>query len=368
MSNKLFPSLATPTILLDLDKMEANIAAMQAVCDEAGVELRPHIKSNKMVEVVRRQLQAGAAGITCAKLGEAEAVLPAFDGARGRREVFVAHSIVDENAAPRLQRLNAELDELALACTSELHAPALEAVVAKADLHLPVIMALDTGLGREGARDLDGAVRLAETIARQPHLELKAIYTHEGHFYGKTKAEADTYLEEWHQRLLKIRDAIAKVLGSPVKLWPGCSVSAARVARLSGIDAVRPGAYIFGDIGLSESVEVMTPDAVALSVLATVVDRPEPGLALLDSGTKTLSTDKARAGMSARSEWGLVMKANEEHGYLTGEHVDDLVIGQQVRLIPAHVCPVINLTDTVTVVRGNEVVDTWRVEARGKTQ
>src|SRR5687768_959929 len=101
----MFPQLPTPTVFVDLDRLEANIAAMRAVCNEAGIELRPHIKTHKMVEVARRQLQRGAAGFTCAKLGEAEAMLPAFEGHNGRREIFVAHSLVDSLAAPRLKAL-----------------------------------------------------------------------------------------------------------------------------------------------------------------------------------------------------------------------------------------------------------------------
>ena len=127
----MIPALSTPVLLVDLDRLEANIVAMQAACDAANVELRPHIKTHKMIEVTRRQLQSGAKGLTWAKLGEAEAMLPAFEGYRGRREIFVAHSIVDHRAAPRLRHLQSHLDELALACTSEAHVPVVEAVAAR---------------------------------------------------------------------------------------------------------------------------------------------------------------------------------------------------------------------------------------------
>lgn len=363
----MFFELPTPTLLVDLSRVESNIAAMQAVCDEAGVELRPHIKTHKMVEIARRQLEAGAAGITCAKLGEAEAMLPAFEGLDGRREIFVAHTLVDPNAAPRLRRLHDALDELAVACTSEAHAPVLESLAARTGVRLAVMMALDSGLGREGARDVAGAVRLAETIARQPHLELRGIYTHEGHFYAATPGEDG--LRVWHERLLEAREAIERALQSgPMRLWPGCSVSAQRVARLPGISAVRPGAYVFGDLNLSQISGVMTPADVALNVLATVIDRPALELALLDAGSKTLSSDRTPQGAFASCEWGPVTRVSEEHGFLTGADANQLEIGQRLRLVPAHVCPVVNLADAVAVVRGDELLDHWRVDARGKVQ
>jgi D-serine deaminase-like pyridoxal phosphate-dependent protein len=133
---------------------------MQAACDANGVQLWPHIKTHKMVEVARRQLAAGATGLTCAKLGEAEAMLPS-----GVRRLFVAHSLVDPLHAPRIAALADALDELIVAVTSEAQAEALERVLARAGRRLPALMAVDTGLGREGARGVDGAQRLAARIA-----------------------------------------------------------------------------------------------------------------------------------------------------------------------------------------------------------
>jgi D-serine deaminase-like pyridoxal phosphate-dependent protein len=137
---------------------------------------------------------------------------------------------------------------------------------------------------------------------------------------------------------------------------------------MRGVDAVRPGAYVFGDMFLSEITGAMPTEAVALRVLATVVDRPAPGLALLDAGSKTLSSDRTPEGVFARCEWGDVTRVSEEHSFLTGPRVDELAVGRRITLMPAHVCTAVNLTDSVTVVRGGEVLDTWRVDARGKTQ
>lgn len=357
-------SLPTPAVLLDRTRLDANIRSMQAACDAHGIELHPHLKTHKMVEVARRQLAAGARGLTCAKLGEAEAILPS-----GVREIFVAHSLVDPGQAGRISALADRLEQLRLAVTSEEQLDAFLRLAARTSRKLAVLMAVDTGLGREGVRDVAAATRLAAGLARSRHVELRGFYTHEGNLYGVPPVEQPVRVEEVIGRLCAVRDAIDP--GLPA--WPGCSVSARLVTEASRgrIQAVRPGAYVFGDIYLSKITGVMRADEVALHVLATVVDKPEPGLALIDAGSKTFSSDRTPDNVFAADAGGrdlAVVRVNEEHGYLGGGAVDTLRVGERVRLMPAHVCPVVNLTDAVVVTDANRVVDTWRVEARGRVQ
>jgi D-serine deaminase-like pyridoxal phosphate-dependent protein len=172
---------------------------------------------------------------------------------------------------------------------------------------------------------------------------------------------------EVHRRLLEVRDAIDPKL----RVWPGSSVSAKRMAKLPGISAVRPGAYVFGDLALAETTQVMPWEHVALTVLATVIDRPEPGLALIDAGSKVFSSDKTAAGIHARA-WDRrdinIVRCNEEHGYATGSQVDELKVGERLRFVPAHICTVINLSDTVTTIADDAVTGVWKVDARGRVQ
>ncbi len=357
-------TLATPAVLVDRVRLAANIRAMQDECDRHGVELRPHLKTHKLVAVARQQLAAGARGFTCAKLGEAEALLPS-----GLRSLFVAHSLVDPGLAPRLAALAEQLADLRVAVTSEAQLEGLLRVAAAVGRKLRVMLAVDTGLGREGVRGDPAAVRLAARLARCPQLELCGFYTHEGHFYGVPREQLAAQAAELVDRLCALRDAIDPALA----VWPGCSVSAALVARAGAgrVQAVRPGAYVFGDLSLTRTTGIMPAAAVALQVLATVVDKPEPGLALIDAGSKTFSSDRTPDGLSARAADGrdvAVARVNEEHGYLRGGGVDALQVGERVAFTPAHVCTVINLTDTVVVTEGGQPVDTWRVEARGRTQ
>jgi D-serine deaminase-like pyridoxal phosphate-dependent protein len=357
-------ALATPAVLVDRAKLAANIRDMQAVCDRHGVELRPHIKTHKMVAVARQQLAAGARGFACAKLGEAEAMLPS-----GGRSIFVAHSLVDPGQALRIAALADQLDDFRVAVTSEAQAEALIRVAAAAGRKLGVMIAVDTGLGREGARDALAAGRIAARLARCAQLELRGFYTHEGHFYGVPREQLAVRAAELVDRICTLRDAIDPTLA----VWPGCSVSARLIVEAGAgrVQAVRPGAYVFGDLSLTRTTGVMPAEAIALHVLATVVDKPEPGLALIDAGSKTFSSDRTPDGLSALAADGrdmAVVRVNEEHGYLRGSAVDALQIGERILFTPAHVCAVINLTDTVVVTEAGQPVDTWRVEARGRTQ
>ena len=358
----LFPELESPSIVIDADRLDANLRAMQAACDAHGVELWPHIKTHKLVPVLRRQLELGARGATCAKLGEAEAMLPS-----GVRRIFIAHSLVDLAKAERLRALAGQLDELILAVTSDVHFEALERLLDAASLSVPVLLAVDTGLGREGARQPERSAQIAARIRRSRRMNLLGIYTHEGQTYGvSSPEEADSRVREVHRTLV----AHAEAIGGDVTLWPGCSVTAARMAALPGIRAVRPGGYVFNDLALCERTKIVSMDDCALTVLATVVDRPEPGLALIDAGSKVFSGDKTPDGFSGRClEYPdiVVRRVNEEHGYLAGEGVDRLNLGDRLRFVPAHVCPVVNLTTEVAVIRQNQVAERWTVDGRGRS-
>lgn len=334
---------------------------MQELCAARGTALWPHIKTHKLVPILRRQLDLGAAGATCAKVGEAEAMLPS-----GVRRIFIAHSLVQKNLAPRLRALSTQLDELILAVTSEAHAAALEELLTAAELALPVLLAVDTGLGREGVRSNEAALATAARIRRSSCMVLAGLYTHEGHAYSSNPAELDALADRVHAIMV---ERAAAVGGEP-PLWPGCSVTATRLAGRAGVKTVRPGSYVFGDLSLVETTKVMPRDRFAATVLATVLDRPEPGLALIDAGSKVLSGDRTAEGIYARDATGArweVRRVSEEHGFVTGEDADALTIGQRVSLLPAHVCPVMNLASRVRVVENGAIVETWPVDARGRS-
>jgi D-serine deaminase-like pyridoxal phosphate-dependent protein len=333
---------------------------MQAICNAHGVALWPHIKTHKCIEIARIQLEAGAAGLVCAKLGEAETML-----ASGVRRMFIAYPLVDpETQAARVRAVAESLDTLIVAATSFPQVEALGRVLAAADVTLPVLMAVDTGLGREGVRGKQAAQATAEAIRKQPCMRLAGFYSHEGHAYS-AGVDRQAAALRCVEHLTAFRDAIDPDL----TIWPGCSVTAGLAAGLPGVHAIRPGTYVFGDLWLSRMTGQMSLEQTALSVLTTVVDQPQPGLAFVDGGSKSLGSEKTPDNTIASSadERDLHMtRVSEEHGWVTGSQVDELKIGERIRWIPAHVCPVINLHDELIIVNDGVVTDCWKVAARGK--
>jgi len=351
--------LPTPAVVIDRDAMEKNLRLMQSRCSETGVGLWPHCKTHKLVPVLRRQLELGAGGATVAKIGEAEALLPS-----GVRNIFIAHSIVRLDAAPRLRDLREKLDRLVLAVTSEAQLAALEKVINAAGIEVEVMLGVDTGLGREGERTPVSAARLGAAIRNCPRLTLTGIYSHEGNSYSRDEPDLDTFADSIHARLMEYRNAI----GGDLPLWPGCSVTALLMAGKEAVEVVRPGAYVFGDLSLCESDPILPWDQAALSIITTVIDRPDDHLALIDAGSKVFSSDRSRASLCGR-ERDLrrltVTRLSEEHGFVTWLEGDGPAIGDILRIIPAHVCTVVNLRSEIYVAQGEDIVDTWKVDARG---
>jgi D-serine deaminase-like pyridoxal phosphate-dependent protein len=353
------PSDATPALRVDLRRLESNLDRMQRTCDAARIQLWPHVKTHKCVAIARRQLERGAAGLTCAKLSEAEAMLPS-----GVRRVFLAHSLATTSALERAVALQRKLEQLILAVTSLAHARALASLVNEGSFSFPVALAVDTGLGREGLRTLDEAEELATFLRKNTALNPVSIYTHEGQAYGAPRDQRAELIEAAHARLMQFR----QVLGKELPLWPGCSVTAGAFAGKPAVGAVRPGAYVFGDLFLADVTETMQREDIALTVRAPVVDRPARELALIDAGSKTFSSDRLPDGIFARPQDGrnfAVTRLSEEHGFVTGPGVGELQIGETIDWIPAHVCPVVNLGRQLTVISADDAQEMWSVEASG---
>lgn len=341
--------------MVDWSKVEANVGRMAENCRQHGLSLMPHIKTHKSVAVARLQLEHGAVGLTCSKISEANALLPS-----GVRRIFLAHSISSPGKVERLVQLAASLDELIVAVTSPAQTATLAKLLEAHDVKLPCLLALDTGLGREGARSMEALLAMKEQVDASDRLIYRGIYTHEGFTY---MSAPDQVADGVASVVAQLEEAHA-ALGGEGEQWPGCSVTAGRMVQMQGVTGLRPGAYVFGDLFLTLMTGAMEWDDLALTVVATVVDRPEPGLALIDAGTKVFSSDKSPTLPFALPLDGgdyALTRMSEEHGFLTGEGIDNLEIGQTVRLVPTHVCPVVNLADRFLVWRdgklGGEIIN-----------
>ncbi|MDP8922547.1 MAG: alanine racemase [Chloroflexota bacterium] len=366
----------TPLLVVDLDVLERNVREMADVARRHGVALRPHAKTHKSVEIAKLQLGEGAAGLTLAKLGEVEALLDA--GLAGTlTDVLIAYPIVGQ---PKLDRL--------LALAELLHVSvSLDGLDAAAEIGraahsrgrtIDLLVEVDTGGRRCGVLPGPPAVELARAIDRLPGVCFRGIMTHEGHAYGATSpAELATISRQAGAAMVETAQMIcAAGLECPV-VSAGSTPSARAIVGVPGITEVRPGTYVFQDynqvrLGVAEVADC------AATVLATVVARPTPDRAVVDAGTKAVGADRNMIRVE-REGFGLVKgqpgwffaRASEEHGVLLRDGdgpADDLAVGQRVEIIPNHICPAVNLYDTLVTYRGERVVDSIAVVARGRSR
>ncbi len=327
--------LDTPSLYVDLDVLENNIATMQDQCREWGVELRPHVKTHKIREIAQMQLDAGAIGITVAKLGEAE-VLPGDD-------VLVAYPLVKAKL-PRLR---------ALAKTRRVKVAVDSVEVARDLVGIETLVEIDVGVGRTGAQSPAQAVEVA-----------KACSDFQGIFYWPSWLDEEGFKAAC-VKLDAVLDALSAA-GFEAKIVSGGSTpGAAKTPLIPQTTEIRPGTYVFYDVSSIEAKACVEADC-ALRVLATVVSNAVPGQCVIDAGSKTLSSDLAAVsgtyGRVVGRPW-TVRKLNEEHGYV--EIHSPARIGEKVWVVPSHVCPTVNLHDEIWYGRGGKVDGSWKVAARG---
>jgi D-serine deaminase-like pyridoxal phosphate-dependent protein len=331
--------LETPAVYIDLDVLERNIARMQQQCRLWGVGLRPHVKTHKIPEVARMQLEAGAIGITVAKIGEAE-VLPGDD-------VLVAYPIMAEKL-PRLRAL-ARNRKVTVVIDSVEAARGLPGVAA--------LVEVDIGAGRCGVTTPEQVVAIA-----------RACSDFRGLFYWPSWLDEATF--EQARVSLDAHIAALKAAGFEVPIVSGGSTpGAGKTPLIPSTTEIRPGTYVFHDASCVAN-EIATVADCALKVLVTVVSTAVTGQCLVDGGSKTFSSD-ATVNVGSfglfpeRPEWTM-HKMNEEHGYVAiGPPAR---IGEKVWVIPSHVCATVNMHDEISYGRNGRVEGTWRVAARGRVR
>jgi D-serine deaminase-like pyridoxal phosphate-dependent protein len=351
----------TPALLLRRPALERNIAKMAGRFHDAPVRLRPHFKSNKCLHIARLQLAAGAVGITCAKLGEAEALI---DG--GVTDILIANQIVGPIKIARLMDLRRRADVM-VAVDDADNVAQLSAAATAAGLELRVLVEVDVGMGRCGVRPGEPALTLARTVAGSPGLHFMGLQTYEGHLqevtpYEERRRRALEDMQKAVQTRRLIEDA-----GLPVAIVSGVGTGTHTISGLvEGIDELQVGSYATMD---AEYARVGGADFEhALSVLATVVSRPAAGVAIVDVGLKSIA---AEFGFPlVRIDGAEYTEFHEEHGTLTlGEAAQDLCAGDKIELIPSHGCTTCNLYDVMHVLDADDrFVELWPIEGRGRAQ
>ena len=357
----------TPAMVVDEEILHRNIAEMQAFAASVGVTLRPHAKTHKTPQIARLQVAAGAVGLTCAKLGEAEV----FVDQGGVEDVLLAYPIVGE---PKLRRLLALMERahVTVAVDTADAASRLSEAMTANERVLDCYVEVNTGQDRAGARHGEEAVALARELARMPGVRPVGVMTHEGHA-GASHPEAIAETAFAAGRALVATAEAIRGYGIPIRsVSVGSTPSSPYTPTIAGITEMRPGTYVFNDNTAFRHGR-LGPDRCAARVVATVVSRPAPDRAIVDAGSKALAYDPSPShpghGYVVGHPAATIARISEEHGVvIVPEGEPGFAVGDRVEIIPNHVCPAINLTDELLVVRDGRVIDTWRVAARGRVR
>jgi D-serine deaminase-like pyridoxal phosphate-dependent protein len=358
----------TPALLVDRQRLEANIRRFAEIAAQAGVALRPHIKTHKTLEIAQMQLRAGAGGITCAKLGEAEVY-----AAHGFRDIFVAYPVIGPIKARRAAQL-ARTCRLIVGVESVTGIQQLSEAASAEDVTLSVRLELDSGLHRTGVLP-EIAEELCRLILTAPGLHLDGLFTFRGASFPDAPSRDRDVLGrlegEWMvAQADRLRDA-----GIPIdSVSVGSTPTAQAAASVPGVTEVRPGTYVFFD-RMTTRAGTASPDEISLSILTTIVSRPAPDIAVIDAGSKTFCGDIIPAqtglegyGVTVDGVSGIVERMNEEHGIVRLAAGYDPAIGEKLAFFPNHVCTSVNLSDELVIVQQGVVEDIWRVAARGQRQ
>ena len=309
--------LDTPALVLDLDVVDANIARTAEIAQNAGARLRPHIKTHRMLEVARRQIEAGAQGICCAKTGEAEVFA---DG--GIDDIFIANQVV---GAAKLRRLRMLADQVRLAVGVD-HPDQIELLsqAFRGADPLDLSIEIDVGQRRTGVVEPHEAVDLAQRVLDAPGLALRGVYTHEGHDYAaRDAADLAVIADRAQRQMLEAAQAIRYATGAACEVSMGSTPSLYGRAFHPGIDELRPGTAVFNDG--SHANFLGHTDWCAATVLATVVNRPAPDRVVVDAGAKALTSDRRGPSILENSGFGMVVgrpeativSLSDEHGVLS---------------------------------------------------
>jgi len=353
----------TPAVLIDLDVMERNLRRAQEYLSGHGIRLRPHMKTHKLPEVGRMQVELGAVGLTCAKIGEAEVMADA-----GITDLFLAYPIWGAEKLERLVRL-AERCRLTVAFDSPEVAQGISRAMQESGHEVGALVEIDTGMGRCGIAPGPEMLALCRTVADLPGLRFAGIMTYQGHVAGSTR-EREAHMQDENERVVEVLDCLrAEGLECEV-VSGGTSPSLFLSHHLPAVTENRCGTYVFNDRNMVSSGAVSWSDC-AMRLAVTVVSNAVPGQIIIDGGSKTFSSDRCGAwegyGRVVEDPDLLFLKMNEEHGYVrrngsTKSHP----VGERLHVIPNHVCTAMNMHDEVWVHRGEQVVDRWTIQARGK--
>jgi D-serine deaminase-like pyridoxal phosphate-dependent protein len=348
--------LDTPAVTIHLDVMAENIRRVQALLDRHGVGNRPHVKTHKIPEIGRMQMAAGAIGITCQKVSELEV----FVEAGVAQDVLLSYNVLGRAKTDRLMALARRVRTLTVVLDNEPVARGLSEAGARHGVDVRFLVECDTGFGRNGVQTPEAALELARLAMRLPRMDFQGLMT-----FPSREPGTGVFFE----RALEL----FKQAGIPVPVVSGGGTPAlATVGRFPMLTEHRAGTCVYNDAMVVELAKTATWDDCAMRVRATVVSRPTDGRAIIDAGTKVLTSDLyGMKGYGHVMEYpaAAVTALSEEHGTLDLSACPERPqVGEVVHVVPNHCCVVSNMVDQVYGVRGDRVEVVWPVAARGRVQ
>jgi D-serine deaminase-like pyridoxal phosphate-dependent protein len=353
LAQEIARTFGTPAVVIDLECVERNIARLQAACDAAGLANRPHIKTHKSPVLAKMQKDAGARGITCQKLGEAEVMADA-----GFDDILISYNLLGEHKLGRLAALMGKA-RMTVAADSPVTVAGLPRAAELSGRTLDVVVEVDTGRKRAGVETPAEAIALAREIAGRPGLSFAGFL-----LYPPENAMRETriFLDE---AMAGVREAGLE----PRMISTGGTPNIAHLGEIAGATEHRAGTYIFND-RMMLACGAATLDDVALHVVATVVSRAGPERGIVDAGSKTLTSDTGGLsghGLILEHPQARIASFAEEHGFLDLTACNDRPkVGDVVRIVPNHVCVVVNMVDRLIATRSGEIVGEIPVAARGR--
>jgi len=364
----------TPSLVLDIGIFKGNVKELLEICNANGVSLQPHAKTHRTPQLGLLQQELGCDGLCVAKLGEAEGFAKA-----GIKKITVAYPILGSNKVERARALATSID-LTLAVDSVIGAESIGKVFAQYSQVCPVLLIIDSGLSRDGALP-ENAPNIAKAINEVPGVKVVGIMTHEGVVYGAS--DRDSMIagaKQTSEMMVNVGNAITKAGVDISRVSMGSSASARVAATVPGVNQIRPGIFAFNDLG-QIALGNATFETCAVRVLSTIVSRPTPDTAVIDAGSKSLSADLLPAkehrgkypghGLIIGKTGWIIERLSEEHGMLKwiGEgSPPDMNIGEQIQIIPNHVCTAFSSLNESVVISQGEVIDRWRTFEPGASR
>lgn len=365
--------LETPVVLVDRERLIANIERVQAIAQQHNLALRPHIKTHKCIEIAKLQLERGAVGLTASKVDEAIV----FVESRVAPSITLAYPIVDGRKLDRLAFATARSGvEPRVVVDSKIGVD----VARSSSVPLEVFIKIDVGLHRCGIDErTPDLIELAKQIESSSNLRFAGLLAHAGQAYAEPdRAGIARVANQEREALMRARNRLLAAGFDVRAISVGSTPTVLAGESFDGISEIRPGNYVFFD-ATAVRLGIATRAQVALTVMTTIISANSRSF-IIDAGSKVLSSDLGAHGTGGNSGYGLALqidqpgaeplripRLSEEHGFVErGEH--DLPIGTKLRIIPNHACPVANLADRLTVVSQTDVLGDWPVAGRGKVR